>query len=268
MGQKDSARTRGVVLTIATAMSIGWTVPATAQDGGGTRVRVGLGAQTRPEYPGADKNEWAPLVDLSIARDGKLFEADAPDESFSPALISTGGFKFGPALAIEGSRRESEVGAPVGKVSTTLEAGVFAQYDLAESFRVRGEVRQGIGGHKGLVGSVGADYVWRDGDRYAFTLGPRVLFSSGKYQRAYFGVTPAAALASGLPAYEPDGGIHGVAAASGLHVALGGAIGMFGFARYERLVGDARRSPIVREFGSANQLSAGLGLSYTFNMGN
>jgi outer membrane protein len=41
---------------------------------------------------------------------------------------------------------------------------------------------------------------------------------------------------------------------------------MFGFARYERLVGDAAKSPIVRELGSRNQLSGGAGLSYTFKM--
>jgi outer membrane protein len=42
--------------------------------------------------------------------------------------------------------------------------------------------------------------------------------------------------------------------------------GLFGFARYERLVGDAAKSPIVREFGSRNQLSGGIGLNYTFTI--
>jgi outer membrane protein len=41
---------------------------------------------------------------------------------------------------------------------------------------------------------------------------------------------------------------------------------MFGFARYERLVGDAAKSPIVRDFGSRDQLSAGIGLNYTFTI--
>jgi outer membrane protein len=42
---------------------------------------------------------------------------------------------------------------------------------------------------------------------------------------------------------------------------------MFGYARYERLVGDADDSPIVRsKFGSRNQLSGGLGVTYTFRM--
>ena len=258
--------TRTAVLVAAIAATIVPVAQASAQGGDGTRVRVGLGGQSRPEYPGADSNEWAPLLDVSIARGDNLFEADAPDESFSPALISAGGFKAGPALALEGSRKESEVGAPVGRVPATFEAGAFVQYEINPSIRLRAEARQGLGGHKGLVGSLGADYVWRDGDRYVFTLGPRLLLSSGRYQRAYFGVTPEAALAAGLPVYRPDGGIHGVAAASGLHMSLGGALGLFGFARYERLVGDARRSPIVREFGSPNQLSAGLGLSYAFQL--
>ncbi|MEO6255217.1 MAG: MipA/OmpV family protein, partial [Sphingomicrobium sp.] len=53
---------------------------------------------------------------------------------------------------------------------------------------------------------------------------------------------------------------------SGLSYQFSPRFGMFGFGRYERLVGDAAKSPIVRELGSRNQLSGGLGLSYTFNI--
>ena len=88
----------------------------------------------------------------------------------------------------------------------------------------------------------------------------------GRYQRAYFGVDEEAALAAGLPLYRPDAGIHAVAVTSGLSHQFNPRFGMFGYARYERLVGDAGKSPIVREFGSRNQLSGGLGLSYTFNV--
>jgi outer membrane protein len=41
---------------------------------------------------------------------------------------------------------------------------------------------------------------------------------------------------------------------------------LFGYARYERLVGDAARSPIIRALGSRNQLSGGVGLNYTFTI--
>ena len=253
------------LLIACAALVPSWSA-ASAEEGEDLRVRVGLGAQVRPEFIGADKREVAPLWDLDIARGADEFRFEAPDDSFGIALISEGRFRAGPSANIEGSRKESDVGAPVGKVKTTIEAGVFAQYDVSDSTRVRGELRKGIGGHDGVVGSLGADQVWRDGDRYVFSIGPRVLFSSGGYQRAYFGVSPAAALASGLPAFDPDGGVHAVALASGLSYQFSPRFGMFGFGRYERLVGDAARSPIVRELGSRNQMSAGIGLSYTFTV--
>ena len=251
---------------------IGWMIlvaassAVTAQENRDIRVRAGLGAQVRPDYYGADKTVVAPLVDIDIARGDNLFEFEAPDDHLAIAVINQDGLSIGPAANIASSRKDSDVGAPLGKVKTTIEAGAFAQYQWGESIRLRAEVLKGIGGHKGLVGALGADKVWRDGDRYVFSVGPRLLVSDGRYQRAYFGVTPAAAVATGLPAYRPGGGIHGAALASGLSYQFSPRIGAFGFARYERLLGDAARSPVVREFGSRNQYSAGVGLNYSFTL--
>ena len=239
---------------------------AWAQDSEDIRVRVGLGAQLRPKFVGADDSSLAPLFHVNFARGTKEFSFGAPDDSPSIALLSKGGFSFGPAGNIEGRRRDSDLSAPVGSVPRTFEAGAFAQYQVGDSFRVRAELLKGINGHEGLVGTIGADKIWRDGDRYVFSIGPRVLFSDGRYERAYFGVTPAASLASGLPAYRPGGGVHGVAVASGATYALNSRWALFGYARYERLVGDAAKSPIIRQLGSRNQLSGGVGLNYTFTL--
>jgi outer membrane protein len=203
---------------------------------------------------------------LNIARGAEPFKFSAPDYSFGIPLISSGGFSAGPAANIESGRKKSDLDVPVGKVKTTIEAGAFANYQLTDSLYLRAEALKGLGGHDGIVGTLGADQVWRDGDRYVFSIGPRVLFSDSRYQRAYFGVSPAAALASGLPAYRPSGGIRGIAAASSISYQFDPRWGLFGYGRYERLVGDAAKSPIVRELGSRNQLSGGLGLSYTFTM--
>jgi outer membrane protein len=225
-----------------------------------------LGAQVRPEFVGADDREVGPLVDVDFARGTNPFSFEAPDDSFSFPVLSKAGFSVGPAANIESSRKNSDVGAPVGKVPTTFEAGAFAQVEVANSVRLRGELLKGIGGHEGLVGALGVDQIWREGDRYVFSIGPRVLWSNGRYQRAYFGVTPAASAASSLPTYRPGGGVHAVALSSGMSYQFDNRFGMFGFARLERLVRDAAKSPIVRQLGSRNQLSAGLGLSYTFNI--
>lgn len=253
------------LLIASAALLPAWSAAA-AQDSRDIRVRVGLGAQLQPEFIGADSMNVAPLFHVNIAHGANEFRFGAPDDSPGIAVVSKGGFAFGPAGNIQWKRKESEVGAPVGNVSTTFEVGAFAQYEAKDSFRVRAELLKGVNGHEGLLGSVGADKIWRDGDRYVFSIGPRILFSDGRYQRAYFGVSPAASLASGLPAYRPGSGIYAVALASGLSYQFDSRWGLFGFARYERLVGDAASSPIVRDLGSRNQLSGGIGLNYTFTV--
>ena len=241
--------------------------PAVAQDGEGTRVRVGLGGQIRPDALGAEGHEWAPLFDFALKRSSGPFEFGAPDDNFDISLYSNDGLSIGPVANYQSGRRNRDFdGVDVGKVPNTIEAGAFVQYHLSEAFRLRGEVRKGIGGHNGLIASLGADAVWRDGDRYVFSAGPRLNITNSRYQREFFGVSPERALITGLDPYDPDGGIQSVGATTGLHMQVSGPIGVFGFARYERLVGDAGKSPIVRELGSRNQMSAGLGLNYTFSL--
>jgi outer membrane protein len=239
---------------------------AAAQDSSDIRVRVGLGAQLQPKFIGADKDSLRPLFHINTARGDHEFSFSAPDDSPGISILTTDGFSFGPAGNIESRREQSDVGARIGNVPTTFEAGAFAQYMPGDSFRVRAEILKGINGHHGVLGSIGADKIWRSGDQYVFSIGPRLLFSDARFQRAYFGVTPRASLASGLPTFRPKSGLYGVALASGLSYQFSTHWGLFGYARYERLVGDAAKSPIIRDLGSRNQLSGGIGLNYTFTI--
>ncbi|MEO7654542.1 MAG: MipA/OmpV family protein [Sphingomicrobium sp.] len=239
---------------------------ALAQDDSGTRVRVGIGGQNRPAAIGADRREWAPLLDLAIQRGPGDFEFEAPDDNFDIRLYSKDGFSVGPVANYQSGRNNRDFGERVGKVPNTIEAGVFAQYQLSEAVRLRGEVRKGVGGHNGLIASFGADAVWRDGDRYVFSAGPRVNFTDSRYQREFFGVSAERSLITGLDEFDPDGGLQSIGATSGVNYQISGPLGLFGFARLERLVGEAAKSPIVRELGSKSQLSAGLGLTYTFTV--
>ena len=228
------------------------------------RTRVALGPQLVPSYPGSDSYSLRPFVDVSRARGDDDFAFEAPDESFGFPLIRNDKFQFGPSLGFEGQRDADDVGAAVPKVGFTFEAGAFAQVQILPAIRVRVEGRKGIGGHKGLIGSVGADYVARDRDRWLFSIGPRLTLADARYHRAYFGVTPATAAATGLGAFRPDGGIQAVGATAGVLRQLSPRWGIAGYAKYDRLVADAGRSPLVRAFGSRDQLSGGLALSYTF----
>ena len=72
---------------------------------------------------------------------------------------------------------------------------------------MRGELRKGLAGHQGWIGTAGADYVARSGDDWLFSIGPRVTWADHRYHEAYFSVAPAASAPSGLPAYDADAGI-------------------------------------------------------------
>ncbi|HEX8126277.1 MAG TPA: MipA/OmpV family protein [Allosphingosinicella sp.] len=269
----DGRLTSRTILAAAFPLLLaGWSASASAADEDGEkkeprRIRVGLGAQFVPIYPGADDHSLRPLVDVSVARGDKPFRFEAPDESFGPSLIKEGGFEVGPALNFEGSRKAKDVGADLDKVPFTFEAGAFVQYAFGPKFRVRAEARNGLGGHDGWTGQAGADFVARNGDDWLFSIGPRITVSDGRYHRAYFGVTAAESARTGLVAYRPDGGIQAVGATAGFLKQLGKRFGIYSYAKYDRLVGDSADSPVVRGFGSRDQFSGGLALTYTFGGG-
>jgi outer membrane protein len=231
------------------------------------RARLALGPQLRPRYPGSDRTLLLPLYDLSVTKGDKPFTFEAADQGLSLAIVQKDGFAFGPAFRVEGSRRQNESSLPIDEVGTSFEAGGYGELWLGSSIRARGELRKGVTGHKGLVSDVMVDYVVRDGDKWLFSLGPRFILADKKYQEAYFGVNPAASARTGLPVYHPDGGIHSVGAAATTLFALDQNWGVYGYAKYERLIADAADSPIVQTIGSKDQFSGGVALTFTFNTG-
>jgi len=248
------------ITAAALALALAGGSAATAQDAP-RRTRVALGPQLAPSYPGADRYALRPFLDLSRATGDDPFAFEAPDESTGFALLRGDRLQAGPSLGFEGVRRRRDTDGALARVGFTVEAGGFVQYQLTPAVRLRGEARQGIGGHRGLVGVVGADYVARDADDWLFSLGPRVTLANGRYQRVYFGV-PAGSAA--LPAYRPDAGIQAVGITAGALHQLTSRWGITGFAKYDRLVGDAGRSPVVSRYGSRDQLSGGIAVTYTF----
>ncbi len=130
---------------------------AVAQEGGDgrgpMRTRVTLGPQLVPSFPGSDGVDVAPLVGVSRASGNKDFAFSAPDDSFGFAIINTDTWQVGPAIGFEGRRSRGDTNNLLPEVKFTPEVGGFTQFALTPAFRLRAEVRAGIGGHKGLVGT-------------------------------------------------------------------------------------------------------------------
>jgi outer membrane protein len=264
---------RGAALLGAAALSL-TAAPAAAQDsgGGGTVVMVGLGPQVYPKYLGSDEYALYPYIIGGFRREGSPLDFSAPGDGLGISILHRDSvINFGPAVEFVSEREQEDVGYPVGDVGFTVEAGGFVEIFPTPNFRLRAEVRQGIGGHEGLVADLSADFVIRDRDTYVFSIGPRARWGDNDFHDAYFGVPiiPSVPVVPGPyvpPPYDPGSGIYSYGAAAGLTYKLGRNWGMQGYLGYDRLVGDAADSPIVRPLGSRDQFSGGLGLFFEFTI--
>ena len=77
------------ILIACAALVPAWSA-ASAQESDDLRIRVGLGAQVRPDFIGADGTEVAPLWRVNVARGTNEFKFSAPDYSFGIPLVSSG----------------------------------------------------------------------------------------------------------------------------------------------------------------------------------
>lgn len=251
----------------AVAALIAVPVPAEAEadETSGRKVMIGVGIQAKPRYPGADSSRIAFLPLVDVWRKGEPMTVESPDEAIGFALVGkrSGRFAAGPAIGFAPTRAANDLpGLP--KVGFGVEAGAFAEAWPLKPLRLRAELRQGIGAHKALTGDLAADLVWRRGyEGPMLTVGPRLRWGSGKYNRVYFGVGAPGIAA--LAPYEPGSGIYAVGAAAGLRLPLGRVFGLYGYAGYDRLTRRAANSPIVTA-GSPDQLSGGVALTYRFGI--
>ncbi len=243
--------------------------PASAQDDDrGWIISVGGGVQVYPKYPGADSYGVNPLPILGIRREGSRLPFQAPDDGLDIGLLGRdSAFNIGPMVTFQNKREEDDADAAIGDVDFTIEAGGFVEVFPIDNLRLRANLRKGLGGHDGLIGDAGADFVVRDEDTHVFSIGPRVRWANRTYHRAYFGVTQGVASATGLAPFEPTSGIYAVGATAGYTRMIGRNWGVQAYAGYDRLVGDAADSPIVRALGSRDQFSGGIGLFYNFAIG-
>ena len=178
------------------------------------------------------------------------------------------GFQVGPVGVLKGPRIQ-KLDPPalqgLGNIPWTLELGVFAEYWAVPWFRSRVEVRQGIGGHHGIVSDLLFDAVVPVG-QWTFSGGPRVTLATTPATSRYFSIDPIQSAASGLPLFDAKGGVRSVGAGTQARYFWTPQFATHAFLEYERLTGDAASSPLVEQRGSPNQLTFGIGATTSFDI--
>lgn len=268
--------------------------PALAQESGeadgppeetvfdGDWVQIGIGVAYGAEYDGSDDYEAFPLpliqgslggVDINPRPAGVALDVipDSDDSSVD--------FSFGPAVRVRTSRTgdiSDPVVAAAGELDTAVEVGPTAGVSYSgllnpyDSISLNVDARWDIAGaHEGMVVQPGITYFTPVSRGVGVSLALSAEHGDGKFNDYYYSVTPAQALASGLPTYNADAGFNklGATLIAGIDLdgdITNGGLAVFAVGGYSRLIGDAADSPYVALRGSRDQWLAGAGLGYTF----
>jgi MipA family protein len=240
-------------------------------------VTIGLEGRIVPAYPGAadSKLGWSALPLFSIRKQGTPPDFFGPRDSFSFNILNLGAFQFGPALQFINRRKVSDYTELTGlsDVDYAAQLGAFANFWPVSWLRLRGEVRQGIGGETGVTGDLFLDAVVPVG-QWTLSAGPRMTLQSAAAVSPYFSITAAQANAANtlqptlgkLTAYSAGGGLYSYGAGAQVQYAFNETWTAHAFVEYERLTDSVANSPLVTARGSADQFTYGLGATYSFVM--
>lgn len=237
----------------------------------GVIITLGAGTEFSPRYPGSKGHSFSPAPSFDIREIGEPAGFSAPDDGLDYSLIETPRFAVGPVANIRWGRSNADMTnamTGIGGTSNVVELGAFADYWLApDSLRARAEIRHGVSSNDGLVADFSADFVQPVG-RLTISGGPRVSAASAAVMDRSFGISPGEAAANGLVnPFKADAGVRSVGAGVALKLDVTPVTALTVYTRYDRLVGDAAKSPITSRFGSANQTTFGVGLQHDFSFG-
>lgn len=258
---------------LASVVAGGGVAQAQVEDGDrdGLRLSLGAAAVYRPEFKGSKDFELSPLPYVGL-RYGQGDYYVALEGGALRANVLPGGFmEFGPMASYERGRNddiENRVVRRLGEIDAAVNAGVFARkrFDVAGgALGISAEVLTDTGKvHKGVFATVGLDYDRDLTDRWSVGANLSTTWANEKYSQAYYGVSAAGAVASGLSPYTAKAGIENVEVGASLRYRLSDRWSALTHASYSRLVDSAADSSIVSREGSADQGQLVFALLYSF----
>ena len=255
----------GALLALGASAMAG---PAAAPASSDWTVTLGVEGRVLPTYEGSGTSMLRPFPMFDVRRVGTPAGFRSPRDGASFGIFDYGRFVAGPTAKVRFARHEDDDSdlRRLGDVAWTLEAGAFAEYWPSDWLRGRVELRQGIGGHHGLVSDVTADVVVPVTRQLTFSGGPRMTLATTAATSPYFSITPGQSAASGLPVYDAGGGFRSFGAGVQARYEWSPQWATHMFVEYERLAGDAANSPLVVRFGKRDQIQVGMGVTYSFDM--
>jgi outer membrane scaffolding protein for murein synthesis (MipA/OmpV family) len=243
-------------------------------------LTIAAGAGITADYEGSDDYRFIPAGAVRGRYHGIAFTTRGAYlyVDVIPRGTAKVDFEFGPVIGARFNKRRhihDDIVELLPKTNTAIEAGAFAgvgingltnPYDRL-SFRLDA-LHDVANAHESTVISPNIEFSTPVSRTTYIGLNAGLEFVGNKYADYYYTITPAASLASGLSAFDADGGLKNWKAGLLVNQSLSGDLlhgfSLFGTGQYSRLVGDFNRSPIVSQRGSASQWLGALGVAYTW----
>ncbi len=243
-------------------------LPAHTVLAGDWYVKLGAQGVSEPAYEGSTERKIGVSPTISIGREGNTQPFSSRNDSPSFGLVETEAVRAGVAGRLVWGRDSgtSDDLKGLSDVKFGAEVGGFVDVYPTDYLRVRGELRQGVRSHDGLVADVAADAFTDIAPDLQISGGPRARYATSGYGHAYYGVNATESAASGLAQYDPGAGWQSVGAGAAITWNATERLQATAFAEYKRLVGPAADSSLVQERGTPNQVLFGVGASYKFGV--
>jgi outer membrane protein len=231
-------------------------------------VTLGVEAAREPLFEGSTQGGLRFYPYFDVRRAGTPEHFRSPRDSFSFTLIDQTSFQLGAVAMPRFPRREHESRAlqGLGDVPWAVELGGFVEFWYVPWLRARTEVRQGIGGHHGVVADLMTDVVLPITTQLTWSGGPRVTFMTKGATSPYFSIDPMQSVASGLPEFDAHGGLHSAGLGTQAKYRWTPEWATHAFLEYARLMGDAAHSPLVVQRGTPNEMTLGVGVTHSFDI--
>jgi MipA family protein len=228
-----------------------------------------LGAKgfVAPRYEGAKDYMLRAAPVISLGRAGRSVRFSSLNDNASFGFIDTGVFRAGLTGKLITGRDSGDSDDLKGlhDVDWGVEVGGFAEFYPTDNIRGRVEVRRGIGAHDGVVADFAIDAFKDITPTVRVSAGPRATVASKDYFEEFYGVSASESVASGLARYSPGGGLKSLGVGGQITWQTTDKITTSAYAEYNRLMGPAADSSLVRERGSANQATLGVQATYRFD---
>lgn len=239
----------------------------TATDGADRKVQatLGIGGQYLPNWLGSRQRQWqtVPFFDIEMKGLGELSSTDG----LTLHLPHQGRWETGIYGDYLWGRSRSDLGPVLaGKIpslSPRIQGGVYGEYQFNDHSALGarlGHDLSGSGAYLSAYYNYELPQVWHI--QHSLELGWRGMNRAAMDR--YFGVSPQSAAQLRIDAWAPGNASQQLSANYSAFVPTSQHTGLALSLDYSRLLGGAASSPLVRQFGSRNQLEESVAFVYHF----